>query len=1056
MMLKGYHPPYSQGARASANVLLIDFLTLASRAAYVLISGITLVQFLRQRDRTRLDVALMFGSLAVAGLVDTFQEFTGLRPAWMSTLNDLAFLAQPYLLVRMVSLFRPVRRRIQAAALAGMLAAWVAALLRPPPPTALFVLVLAGYYVLAEAYAVTAFVRVARSTRGVTRARNMLAAAGAGLVVAVIVVAAVGSLAPALREAVVLAAQFLGLASGLAWYFAFAPPGWLRQYWQLRELQRFLRAQAGQAAEARAAQALPLLCEMAARATGARAALAVRWEADEKRLVVAAASPPGLSAAPLSPEAGAGPVQQAWRAWRPVAQRALPTDADGSQQLTLALEAELVYAAPLGTAERRRGLLVVLMQRRPLFVDDDLGLLALLCEQANLALEQWELLKAQEEALRRELVEAATAAERERLRVTLASIGDAVIATDTAGRLTFINAVAEALTGWTQAEALGQPAGQVFQIVNEQTRARVESPVARVLSEGRIVGLANHTLLRRRDGSEVPIDDSGAPIYDDAERLLGVVLVFRDVTARRQAEATRTFLAALIEASDDAIIGADLEGAVLSWNPGAERLYGYTAEEMRGQPIGRLTPPHRSADGALLLDRLKRGEAIHPYETEHLRQDGRLITVALTLSVIRDSDGQATGASLTVRDVTRERQAQERLARLQSVTAELGRAVTPAEVAEVIVAQLVPALQAGAGVVVRAAAEGALEMVAHAGYPAEALARWAPLLAGDGPLGAVLHGGEAVFLEGGSDSPEDGLGDSARAMVPLAAGDEVLAVLALSYWTKQRFGPEERAFLLGLAAQGGEALARARVYGEAQALAAELEQRVQARTAELQTLMGRLQSVREEERARMAREIHDELGGTITGLKMDLAQVRRALPPEAERAEERLAQLGRALDQTVQVVRRIASDLRPGVLDDFGLVAALEWQLQDFGRRAGLDCRFRASVEQVDLEREQATAVFRIFQEALTNIGRHANASRVDVSLAQSDGVLTLHVQDNGRGIAPERALSRESFGLASMRERARLLSGKLVIEGSEDRGTTVLIQIPVDGRTPSPPGPAA
>ena len=129
--------------------------------------------------------------------------------------------------------------------------------------------------------------------------------------------------------------------------------------------------------------------------------------------------------------------------------------------------------------------------------------------------------------------------QRESFRVTLASIGDAVIATDAASKITFMNAEAEELTGWTTKEASGQPITQVFHIVNEQTRQRVESPVARVIAEGVVVGLANHTILLRKDGTEVPIDDSGAPIKDASGSIIGVVLVFRNIAIRKSAEATQ-------------------------------------------------------------------------------------------------------------------------------------------------------------------------------------------------------------------------------------------------------------------------------------------------------------------------------------------------------------------------------------------------------------------------------------------------------------------------------------------------------------------------------------
>ena len=135
---------------------------------------------------------------------------------------------------------------------------------------------------------------------------------------------------------------------------------------------------------------------------------------------------------------------------------------------------------------------------------------------------------------------------REWFRTTLASIGDAVLATDSQGRVTLLNPVAAALTGWPEAEAFGRDITEVFRIVNEHTREVVENPVTRVLREGTVVGLANHTLLIARDGVERPIDDSGAPIHDAQGRLVGVVLVFRDITARRRAEEARTRLAAIV------------------------------------------------------------------------------------------------------------------------------------------------------------------------------------------------------------------------------------------------------------------------------------------------------------------------------------------------------------------------------------------------------------------------------------------------------------------------------------------------------------------------------
>jgi PAS domain S-box-containing protein len=259
----------------------------------------------------------------------------------------------------------------------------------------------------------------------------------------------------------------------------------------------------------------------------------------------------------------------------------------------------------------------------------------------------------------------ATAYQQERFRITLASIGDAVIATDAAGRITLMNPVAEALTGWTAAEASGQDLAAVFRIINEMTRQEVESPAMRVIREGVVVGLANHTLLIARDGAEIPIDDSGAPIHDATGNLQGVVLVFRDIAERRNAQLAQARLAAIVESSADAIISKSLDALILSWNAGAERIYGYTAEEAVGRPIAMLVPPDRPDELPQIMERLKRGEHIDHYETVRRRKDGRYIHVSLSISPIVSAAGVIVGASTIARDITERKQAEELLARYQ-------------------------------------------------------------------------------------------------------------------------------------------------------------------------------------------------------------------------------------------------------------------------------------------------------------------------------------------------------------------------------------------------------
>jgi PAS domain S-box-containing protein len=378
--------------------------------------------------------------------------------------------------------------------------------------------------------------------------------------------------------------------------------------------------------------------------------------------------------------------------------------------------------------------------------------------------------------------------QREWFEVTLSSIGDAVITTDALGVVTFLNPIAEAVTGWTLAEAVGMPLTEVFTIVNEFTRQPVEHPVSKVLREGRIVGLANHTSLVRRDGTSTAIEDSAAPIRDRTGKVTGTVMVFHDVTAQRNAEAAlsasevrfrtifnqaavgiavtdltgrviqanqkfaevfgysigelqqRTFLdlthpsdlpaaqdclrrlvsqestdvvlerrcirkdgatiwalstitlvkdpagrpqhligivediterklaeeaqsrlVAVITSSDDAIISMTLDGVLLSWNGGAQRMYGYTADEMIGRTTRALIPSDRLGEEPSILERIRRGERIEHYETIRKRKDGEALNVSIVVSPIEDSRGRIIGASKITRDITQSKRIEAEL-----------------------------------------------------------------------------------------------------------------------------------------------------------------------------------------------------------------------------------------------------------------------------------------------------------------------------------------------------------------------------------------------------------
>lgn len=250
------------------------------------------------------------------------------------------------------------------------------------------------------------------------------------------------------------------------------------------------------------------------------------------------------------------------------------------------------------------------------------------------------------------------------LRITLSSIGDAVIATDAEGRVNFMNGVAETLTGWSQAEAAGRPLLEVFNIVNEHTRRPAENPALPALREGAVVGLANHTALIARDGAERLIDDSAAPVRASDGSMVGAVLVFRDVTERRRADEARSRLASIVESSADAIISKSLDGTILSWNAEAQRVFGYSPEEAIGQPITMLIPSELLDEERSILERLRRGERIEHFETVRVTKAGRRIDISLAVSPVRNGEGEVVGASKVARDITERKRAEAERARL--------------------------------------------------------------------------------------------------------------------------------------------------------------------------------------------------------------------------------------------------------------------------------------------------------------------------------------------------------------------------------------------------------
>ena len=468
----------------------------------------------------------------------------------------------------------------------------------------------------------------------------------------------------------------------------------------------------------------------------------------------------------------------------------------------------------------------------------------------------------------------------ERWTATLGSIGDAVIATDSEARVTFLNSVAAALTGWKVEEAQNQLLPDVFKIVNEQTGEDADDEVRRVLEEKQSLSVTNHVALITRDGREIPVEHSAAPILAGGGKVIGVVLVFRDVAQRRREREATAEQAALLELTQDSVFVIEMDGTIRFWSRGAEEMLGYSKSEATG------------------------------------RNSHDLLHTEFTVS-------------------------------LDHINAELMRA---------------------------GHWEGDLIKTARDGRRIVIACRWA--------LQWGKRGQPPRVLEINSDITER------------KRGEESLVL----------------------------------------------------QKEQLRALAERLQWVREEDRKRVARDLHDQIGQILTAIKMDMTWMTRHLPESQGAVLARLKESIQLINDGVTSVRVICSGLRPGVLDDLGLAAAIEWQASEFAARNGVSCLVSVPPVDLHLDGDRATAAFRIFQECLTNVIRHAQAKSVSVSLCQEDEYIILVVEDDGIGFR-ESDLSNSlgSLGLLGMKERAQFCGGNVHISSSPGNGTTVIIRVPVD-----------
>ncbi len=365
-----------------------DLLTLVVNMAFFLVGLATVIDLARHPDQARLDIALLFGSLAFAVLVEAITRALGLPTGWLLTLNSVILFAHPFFLLRLVAHFRPLSRRLRWAALAGLVASCLIGLLNQVGTSPLLLIVVV-YFVLVEGYAWQAFIFGARQASGTVRWRMTFAAAGSVCFALVIVAAWLARMLPALGWLI----EALALPTVLSYYLGFAPPVALRRAWQLGELNRYLRLVADRPIAERVRSSLDLLCPAVTRVVGAAGSAVYVYHERTNGFVPRAADQARLASTPL--DTGGGAVARAWHARRAVLARSL--DEMGPQLAALGAQigAASVFAVPIANPERAWGVLVAFCARPPLFPVDDQEVLALLADQAAQAIEAGELFEQQ-------------------------------------------------------------------------------------------------------------------------------------------------------------------------------------------------------------------------------------------------------------------------------------------------------------------------------------------------------------------------------------------------------------------------------------------------------------------------------------------------------------------------------------------------------------------------------------------------------------------------------------------------------------------------------------
>jgi PAS domain S-box-containing protein len=642
---------------------------------------------------------------------------------------------------------------------------------------------------------------------------------------------------------------------------------------------------------------------------------------------------------------------------------------------------------------------------------------------------------------------------------------DAILMRDASNRIIYWNRGAELLYGYTREEVIGR---ETFTLLKQRFPQPFGEVMETLWREGHWEGELGQT---RRDGSQITVLTRW--VLDRAPANGGkpacILVINTDITARKQAEQAlrehQDILALAMRGGRIGVWWQNFENDAVWWSRELEEIVGLAPGSFAGNQAAFRAFVHPEDQEAITqaVNKAVADHADYAVEIRFRHVDGSFRWMDGRGRATYDAAGRPLRLYGIGIDITERKQAEIDVRFL----ADVGQIFTGASDAQALMGQVSGSLAAHLSTNRAGFAtfdEARQQATIHRDYSAGA-----PSIAGTyrmwwlgSSLMNDLHAGKLLIIEDVQADPRtahiytQALGPGGMrsvVLVPLLRMGRCVAGLFVTRDVAHVWTDREIDLLRVVAERTWLAVESARVQTETQALNTTLEARVAERTdalhrsrEQLRQLTAYVDRAREDERARIAREVHDELGGALTVLKMSLSQVVKRLPQDTG-VMPRVEDLGAQIDALVQSVRRISYDLRPSMLDDFGLLAAMEWQAHEWQRRTGIACRLVFDQDmQVDLNSRSRTAVFRVFQESLTNIARHSQASEVVVSAELAAGHLVLTVKDNGRGISEEALHSVRSLGLVGMRERIREVDGELdIASAAAGGGVTVTLRVPLD-----------